>query len=88
VLGLPGAPLLPGLEQPVGRRSLAEQIEAHERSIIERALAEANGNVAEVMQHLDVPRRTLIEKMARLGIGRKRGDRPEIADSPKTVGGN
>lgn len=88
VLGLPGAPLLPGLEQSVGRKSLAEQIEAHERRIIERALAEANGNVAEVMQHLDVPRRTLNEKMARLGIERKRGDRPETADASKPVGGN
>ena len=51
------------------------------------ALAEAGGSVAAVMEQLDVPRRTLSEKMTRFGIDRKRAaDRPKIADTVKPVG--
>jgi two-component system C4-dicarboxylate transport response regulator DctD len=88
VLGLPGAPLWPGQGAVQDqRKSLAEQVEAYERSLIERALVEAGGSVAAVMEQLDVPRRTLSEKMARFGIDRKRAtDRPKLADDAKPVG--
>jgi two-component system C4-dicarboxylate transport response regulator DctD len=88
VLGLPGAPLVPGLAAVAAeRKSLAEQVDAYERGVIERALAEANGSIATVMEQLDVPRRTLSEKMARFGIERKRNaDRPEVANGAKPIG--
>ncbi len=88
VLGIPGAPLWPGQGAISDqRKSLAEQVEAYERSLIERALAEAGGSVAAVIEQLDIPRRTLSEKMARFGIDRKRTtDRPKLADDVKPVG--
>lgn len=54
------------------RRSLAEQMEQLETRIIERALERANGNVAIAMEELDVPRRTLNEKMQKYRINRNR----------------
>ena len=52
------------------RQSLAEQVEAFERTVIERAspkVAAAHRG----MERLDIPRRTLSEKMARLGLDRR-----------------
>src|SRR5262245_1939493 len=49
------------------RRSLAQQVEAFERAVIERCLSETGGRINVVTQLLKVPRRTLSEKMARLG---------------------
>lgn len=71
--------------------SLAEQVEAFERALIERCLTETGGKINAVMQRLDVPRRTLNEKMARLGLDRRRfvdatGQNP--ADGPDDLGGN
>src|SRR5207302_7075433 len=42
--------------------SLAQQVEAFERAVIERCLLEAGGKVSAVMKRLDIPRRTLSEK--------------------------
>jgi DNA-binding NtrC family response regulator len=53
-------------------QSLAEQVEAFERATIERCLASCGGRVSAVMERLNIPRRTLSEKMARLGIDRRR----------------
>lgn len=50
---------------------LAQQLETFERRIIERALADSGGRISEVMEKLGVPRRTLNEKMTRLGIRRR-----------------
>ena len=50
--------------------SLAESLEAHERSLIERARARAGGNVAGAARRLGVDRANLHRKMRRLGIGR------------------
>jgi two-component system C4-dicarboxylate transport response regulator DctD len=69
--------------------SLAEQVEAFERTVIERALAESGGRINAVMEQLDIPRRTLSEKMTRLGLDRERfvdGDRPKPATSAGTSG--
>jgi two-component system C4-dicarboxylate transport response regulator DctD len=70
--------------------SLAEQVDAFERAVIERSLAESGGRIASVMERLDIPRRTLSEKMARLGLDRQRfidTDRPNSANESQAVGG-
>ena len=54
------------------RLSLAQQVEAFERALIERCLVETGGKISAVMERLDIPRRTLSEKMARLGLDRRR----------------
>src|SRR5499426_1118996 len=89
-LGLPG-PLMPQPPEPGGERlSLAQQVEAFERALIERCLAETGGRISAVLERLNIPRRTLSEKMARLGIDRQRfrtSDGPNAADDPGTIGG-
>lgn len=63
--------------------SLSRRVEEFERSLIERSLADANGNISAVMADLDIPRRTLNEKMARYGLSRPRPtavDRQDLAD--------
>lgn len=50
---------------------LAQQLEAFERRVIKRALADSGGRISEVMEKLNVPRRTLNEKMTRLNIRRE-----------------
>jgi two-component system C4-dicarboxylate transport response regulator DctD len=78
--------------QPAGetKLSLAEQVDAFECALIERSLAEAGGRISSVMERLDVPRRTLSEKMARFGLDRQRyvdADRPNSAHEVEAVGG-
>lgn len=71
-LGLGGA-FLPGSAEPeTGQHSLTEQVDAFERSVIERCLAESGGKLTAVMERLNIPRRTLSEKMARYGLDRRR----------------
>ena len=50
--------------------SLADRVAAYERHIIETELARHNDSIAAVTEALQVPRRTLNEKMARLGVRR------------------
>ena len=52
--------------------SLRAKVDNYERSLIEQCLIEAGGRISEVMRRLDIPRRTLNEKMLRLGIERLR----------------
>jgi two-component system C4-dicarboxylate transport response regulator DctD len=69
----------------VGSRSLAQQVEAFERAVIERCLEETGGKISAVMERLDIPRRTLSEKMARLGLTRRQfvdPNGPNLADAP------
>jgi two-component system C4-dicarboxylate transport response regulator DctD len=71
--------------------SLAEQVEAFERTLIERALAESGGKISTVMERLDIPRRTLSEKMTRFGLDRQRfvdADRQNSAADAAPNGGN
>uniref|UniRef100_UPI002610622B helix-turn-helix domain-containing protein n=1 Tax=Pseudomonas sp. TaxID=306 RepID=UPI002610622B len=49
-------------------QSLAEQMEAFEAQCLHRALQHCQGNIAEVMALLQLPRRTLNEKMQRHGL--------------------
>lgn len=51
--------------------SLAEQVRHFERHLIKDALKRHDGNVKAVMAELDIPRRTLNEKMAKYGIMRQ-----------------
>jgi two-component system C4-dicarboxylate transport response regulator DctD len=51
-------------------RTLIEQLEAFERAVIEQALVSASGRVALAAEALGLPRKTLYDKMARLGVER------------------
>jgi len=89
-LGLPG-PLMPqAADAASDRLSLAEQVEAFERTLIERCLSETGGKISAVLERLKIPRRTLSEKMVRLGIDRQRFktlDGPIAAEDSGTIGG-
>jgi hypothetical protein len=52
--------------------SLASQVRDFERAAIMQCLLETGGNVTAALKRLQIPRRTLSEKMARLGINRRR----------------
>jgi two-component system C4-dicarboxylate transport response regulator DctD len=66
-------PLLPNLQAAESEPfSLAQQVDAFERALIERCLMETGGKISVVMERLDIPRRTLSEKMARFGLDRRR----------------
>lgn len=52
--------------------SLARLVRDFERAAIKQCLLETGGNVAAALKRLKIPRRTLSEKMARLGINRRR----------------
>jgi len=87
-LGLGG--LMPRLADSDAKVSFAEQVEAFERAVIERALAESGGKISAVMDQLDLPRRTLSEKMSRLGLDRQQfieADRQKSAASAGAIGG-
>ena len=87
-LGLGG--FAPRAQPEDSKLSLAEQVEAFERAVIERSLAESGGKIASVMEELDIPRRTLSEKMAKLGLDRQRfidADRQKSANESEAVGG-
>jgi Bacterial regulatory protein, Fis family len=60
-------------EEPrdTGIPSLAGQVREFERAVIRQCLLETGGNIAEALQRLKIPRRTLNEKMVRLGIDRR-----------------
>lgn len=65
--GLPGSPVavVPAMATT---GSLTERLEQAERSFIEAALKEAHGQVAKAAELLQLPRKTLYDKLARLGI--------------------
>ncbi|MEP2436257.1 MAG: sigma-54 dependent transcriptional regulator, partial [Roseibium sp.] len=50
--------------------TLKELMDSYERSVISNALRRHEGRIADVMQELGVPRRTLNEKMTRLKLSR------------------
>ncbi|WP_298820927.1 sigma-54 dependent transcriptional regulator [uncultured Roseibium sp.] len=55
---------------PSEESGLKELMDAYERSLIESALHRHGGRIADVMQELNLPRRTLNEKMTRHGLTR------------------
>jgi len=60
---------------------LKELMDAYERNLIEGALRRHGGRITDVMHELNLPRRTLNEKMTRLGLSR---DRIGAAESAET----
>jgi two-component system C4-dicarboxylate transport response regulator DctD len=89
-LGLGGGFTLRAQPEETPGSSLAQQLEAFERTVIERSLAESGGRISAVMERLDIPRRTLSEKMSRLGLDRQRfvdADRPNSANEIEVSGG-
>ncbi len=58
--------------EPLGQQGvpLAIQMDAFERKVILDSLTRCNGCIADVMQELDLPRRTLNQKMQKLGLNR------------------
>ncbi len=48
--------------------SLRDLLAGYEKSVLEDALRQAGGSVARVQQRLDLPRKTLYDKLARYGI--------------------
>ena len=55
-----------------GPTSLAEKLDSFERSVIARALAESEGNVADAARRLQTDRPNLYRRMKRLGINATR----------------
>jgi two-component system response regulator AtoC len=60
---LPGEPV-----PPAGRAPLKAQVEAFERGLIARAMAEARGNQSEASRLLGTSRQTLIDKIRKYGL--------------------
>ena len=54
--------------QPAKRAGLGEQVEAFERGLIVRELASNNGDTRAVAEALEIPRKTLYDKLNRHGI--------------------
>lgn len=53
------------------RKTLMDQVQAFEKSIIEYALSQCQGNIGDTAAFLDVPRRTLNDKLQRHEIDRE-----------------
>jgi hypothetical protein len=61
-----------GAAEDSAASSLASQVREFERATIRQCLLETGGNVGAALERLKIPRRTLNEKMTRLGIDRRR----------------
>jgi len=70
-----------GDARPTTSGGLKDLMDTYERSLIENALRRHNGRVADVMQELNIPRRTLNEKMVRHGLSR---DLVGAVDAPQS----
>jgi two-component system, NtrC family, C4-dicarboxylate transport response regulator DctD len=60
---------------------LKELMDAYERNLIDGSLRRHGGRVADVMRELNLPRRTLNEKMARHGLSRDLSGQADAADA-------
>ncbi|HYH23177.1 MAG TPA: sigma-54 dependent transcriptional regulator [Azospirillum sp.] len=80
VLGLLREPFAPGHQGTAAAApsplSLAEEMDAFERGVIERELARCHGDVAATCAALQLPRKTFYDKLRRHGIDRTRFERP------------
>lgn len=76
--------LLDDLLMPSGIRregSLAEQVDAFEKSVIEDGLRRLDGNVVAAAESLNLPRKTLYDKLKRFEISAEKF-RPQLAETP------
>ena len=71
---------LGGLEKALVRDGLKALMDEYERNLIESALRRHKGRVADVLRELNLPRRTLNEKMTRHGLTR---DQTGMTDLPE-----
>ncbi|KQP19259.1 sigma-54 dependent transcriptional regulator [Pseudorhodoferax sp. Leaf265] len=71
-LGICTLPVMQSVPVAIEAQSLADQVESFERRLIEQALEKSGGSIAATMALLQLPRRTLNEKMSRYGIERAR----------------
>jgi two-component system C4-dicarboxylate transport response regulator DctD len=55
-------------EETVHSSSLPHQVDCFERSLIEHALVSTGGSIKDVMTILDIPRKTLYDKMRKYGL--------------------
>lgn len=55
-------------EEKQQKRSLPQQVDEFERSLIEQALVSSNGSIKDVMDTLAIPRKTLYDKMRKFGL--------------------
>lgn len=55
-------------EETVQKSSLPQQVDCFERSLIEHALVSSGGSIKDVMNILDIPRKTLYDKMRKYGL--------------------
>lgn len=60
---------------------LKDLMDAYERNLIEGSLRRHGGRISEVMRELNLPRRTLNEKMTRLGLSRERVGEADTAEN-------
>jgi two-component system C4-dicarboxylate transport response regulator DctD len=60
----------PTRDMPPSNGGLAERVAAYERHLIETELTRHNDSITAAAESLQVPRRTLSEKMSRLGVRR------------------
>ncbi|WP_269583689.1 sigma-54-dependent transcriptional regulator [Roseibium sp. Sym1] len=67
-------------EMPAGG-GLKDLMDAYERNLIEGALRRHGGRIADVMRELNLPRRTLNEKMTRLGLSREQVGQADASES-------
>ena len=52
------------------KNDLASQVDCFERGLIEQALLASNGSIKDVMDALDIPRKTLYDKMRKYGLNK------------------
>lgn len=55
-------------EETAQKSSLPQQVDCFERSLIEHALVSCGGSIKDVMTVLDIPRKTLYDKMRKYGL--------------------
>ncbi|MBU1566734.1 MAG: sigma-54 dependent transcriptional regulator [Proteobacteria bacterium] len=55
-------------DESVKNRSLPQQVDCFEKSLLEHALVSSGGSIKDVMTILDVPRKTLYDKMRKYGL--------------------
>ncbi len=57
-------------DELVPNRSLPQQVDCFEKSLLEHALVSFGGSIKEVMASLDIPRKTLYDKMRKYGLNK------------------
>jgi len=55
-------------EESIHNRSLPQQVDCFEKSLLEHALVSSSGSIKDVMASLNIPRKTLYDKMRKYGL--------------------